>query len=51
MYYEFYYDVRFHFIDKLMFKSCNEVFSDSIEISDSFPQQQIKKKHHTVGNL
>jgi hypothetical protein len=35
-----------------MFKSCNKVFSDSIEISDCFPQQQIiKRKKHTAGNL
>jgi len=26
-----------------MFTSCNKVFSDSIEISDCFPQQQINK--------
>ena len=35
-----------------MFKSCNKVFSDSIEISDCFPQQIIKrKKPHSRQSL
>jgi hypothetical protein len=36
-----------------IFKSCNKVFSDSIEISDCFPQQHIikRKKTHTRQSL
>ena len=34
-----------------MFKSCNKVCSDSIEISDCFPQQQINQKNYTADNL
>ena len=35
-----------------MFSSCNKVFSDSIEISDCFPQQQInKQKTHSRQSL
>ena len=34
-----------------LFKSCNTMFSDSIEISECFPQQQINKKSHSRQSL